>query len=86
MTWVPVRVGCLVFLNNRYYDPTTGFFLSVDPLVATTGQPYLYANGNPTTLSDPSGPGVSCRCGSVGVLVVACVRPQVGPRDGQSGS
>jgi len=44
-----------VFLNNRYHDPTTGAFASVDPLVAKTGQPYLYANGNPTTLSDPSG-------------------------------
>lgn len=55
MTWTPVRVGCSVFLNNRYYDPTTGVFLSVDPLVATTGDPYLYANGNPTTLSDPLG-------------------------------
>jgi RHS repeat-associated protein len=49
------RVGCSVFLNNRYQDPTTGVFLSVDPLVAKTGQAYLYAAGNPTTLSDPSG-------------------------------
>jgi len=44
-----------VFLNNRYYDPTIGVFTSVDPLVGKTGTPYLYANGNPTTLSDPSG-------------------------------
>jgi uncharacterized protein RhaS with RHS repeats len=44
-----------VFLNNRYYDPSIGVFLSVDPLVDKTGQPYTYANGNPTTLSDPSG-------------------------------
>lgn len=43
------------FLNNRYYDPTIGVFLSVDPLVAKTGTPYLYAAGNPTTLSDPNG-------------------------------
>ncbi len=55
MTWVPVRVGCSVFLNNRYYDPTVGVFLSVDPLVGKTGTPYLYANGNPTTSSDPGG-------------------------------
>jgi hypothetical protein len=45
----------LTYLNNRYYDPQLGVFLSVDPLVATTGDPYLYANGNPTTLSDPTG-------------------------------
>jgi RHS repeat-associated protein len=54
-TWAPVRVGCSVFLNNRYYDPTVGVFISVDPLVEKTGTPYLYAAGNPTTLSDPSG-------------------------------
>lgn len=47
------RVGCSVFLNNRYQDPTTGVFISVDPLVAKTGEPYLYGSGNPTTLSDP---------------------------------
>jgi RHS repeat-associated protein len=45
----------LTYLNNRYYDPTVGVFLSVDPLVNKTGDPYLYAAGNPTTLSDPSG-------------------------------
>jgi RHS repeat-associated protein len=45
----------LSYLNNRYYDPATGVFLSVDPLSAQTGTPYLYANGNPTTLKDPSG-------------------------------
>ena len=36
-------------------DPQLGAFTSVDPLVGQTGQPYLYANGSPTTLSDPSG-------------------------------
>jgi hypothetical protein len=44
-----------VFLNNRYHDPTLGTFISVDPLVAATGEAYIYASGNPTTLSDPSG-------------------------------
>jgi RHS repeat-associated protein len=43
------------YLDNRYCDPTVGAFLTVDPLVATTRTPYLYANGNPTTLTDPSG-------------------------------
>jgi len=40
---------------HRYYDPTTGQFLSVDPLVASTGQPYQYAGNNPVNASDPSG-------------------------------
>ncbi len=70
-TWVPTRVGCSVFLNNRYHDPTTGIFLSVDPLVSKTSQPYLYAGGNPTTLSDPSGLepgcGATARAGTCGV-------------------
>jgi len=51
----PADTTGLAYLDNRYYDPDLGVFLSVDPLVATTGTPYLYANANPTTLSDPSG-------------------------------
>ncbi len=43
------------YLNNRYLDASTGTFLSVDPLVASTGTPYLYGNGNPVTYSDPEG-------------------------------
>ena len=54
-----VRPRChvrrLAYLNNRYYDPGIGVFTSVDPLVGKTGTPYLYANGNPSTRSDPSG-------------------------------
>jgi RHS repeat-associated protein len=42
-------------LGQRVYDPAFGVFLSVDPLVSKTGTPYLYANGNPTTFTDPSG-------------------------------
>jgi RHS repeat-associated protein len=45
----------LAYLNNRYHDPMLGVFISVDPLVDMTGEPYIYASGNPTTLSDPTG-------------------------------
>ena len=45
----------LTHLDHRDYDPTTGTFITIDPLVATTGEPYQYATGNPTTLSDPNG-------------------------------
>ena len=45
----------LTYLNNRYHDPTLAAFVSVDPLVGKTGTPYLYGNGTPVTLSDPSG-------------------------------
>ncbi len=45
----------LTYLNNRHYDPTTGVFVSVDPLVTKTMQPYIYGAANPITYSDPSG-------------------------------
>jgi uncharacterized protein RhaS with RHS repeats len=43
------------YLRARYYDPKTAQFITRDPLEAETGQPYLYANGNPTLYTDPSG-------------------------------
>jgi RHS repeat-associated protein len=45
----------LIYMRARYYDPQTRQFLTRDPLVALTRQPYLYANGNPVNFTDPSG-------------------------------
>jgi RHS repeat-associated protein len=49
----------LDLLGARYYNPIVGQFLSTDPLsvtaTAATQNPYLYAAGNPTSLSDPTG-------------------------------
>ncbi|MCL4449088.1 MAG: RHS repeat-associated core domain-containing protein [Actinobacteria bacterium] len=45
----------LIYLIHRYYDSVTGQFTSVDPLVAISGQPYVYAGGDPVNGSDPSG-------------------------------
>ena len=45
----------LIYLQHRYYDPQTGQFLSVDPLVDRTLQSYSYANGDPVKDTDPSG-------------------------------
>jgi RHS repeat-associated protein len=45
----------LYYLRARYYDPTTGQFVTCDPIVAKTRQPYAYAGGAPLNLSDPSG-------------------------------
>lgn len=42
---------------SRYYDPATGQFLSVDPLVALTQQAYLYAGDDPMNRTDPTGDG-----------------------------
>ncbi len=45
----------LDYLIHRYYDPATAQFLSSDPLVDVTGQPYSYAGNDPVNGSDPSG-------------------------------
>jgi RHS repeat-associated protein len=45
----------LLYLINRYYDPATGQFTSVDPDVSQTLTPYGYAVGNPVTTTDPNG-------------------------------
>ena len=50
----------MYFLRARYYDPTTGRFISRDPIRGTLTNPqsqngYNYANANPVNLSDPGG-------------------------------
>ncbi|MFJ3907307.1 RHS repeat-associated core domain-containing protein [Streptomyces vinaceus] len=49
----------LVHLGAREYDPATGRFISVDPIVdfnePKQQNPYVYANNSPVTFSDPSG-------------------------------
>ena len=47
MTCVNSRLGA-------YYDPATGQFLSVDPLVDETGQPYAYTGDDPVNGVDPA--------------------------------
>jgi RHS repeat-associated protein len=42
-------------LRARSYDPATAQFLSRDPLVPLTKQPYVYAGDNPLNATDPSG-------------------------------
>jgi RHS repeat-associated protein len=43
------------YLRSRYYDPTVGQFLTVDPDVAATLSPYGYVAGDPLNDTDPSG-------------------------------
>ncbi|MFD3735616.1 polymorphic toxin-type HINT domain-containing protein [Streptomyces sp. NPDC058632] len=49
----------LTHLGAREYDPATGRFLSVDPIMDLTDPQqingYTYSNNNPLTFSDPSG-------------------------------
>jgi RHS repeat-associated protein len=49
----------LVSMGARFYDPTTGRFISRDPIQAFTDAQqingYSYANNNPVNMSDPTG-------------------------------
>jgi RHS repeat-associated protein len=50
----------LVYMQQRYYDPEVGRFLSVDPVGVDTGtggnfNRYWYANNNPYRYADPDG-------------------------------
>jgi RHS repeat-associated protein len=45
----------LIYLRARIYDPTTAQFMSVDPLVGTTGDAYGFAGQSPVNGGDPKG-------------------------------
>ena len=45
----------LYYLRARYYDPTTGQFLTRDPLGALTQNAYGYAGSDPLNAADPLG-------------------------------
>ena len=40
---------------NRYYDPASYQFLSIDPKVGTTMEPYAFVGGDPLNATDPLG-------------------------------
>jgi RHS repeat-associated protein len=61
----------LTYLRARYYDPATAQFLSRDPAVATTREPYGYVAGNPLNRTNPTG---VCFSGSA-----SCPDPYSGP-------
>lgn len=44
-----------LYLRARYYDPATGQFTTIDPLVGLTEEPYAYTAGNPLNSTDRSG-------------------------------
>jgi RHS repeat-associated protein len=47
----------LIYLRARYYDPATGQFITRDPAVRETRQPYAYVNDSPANGIDPAGLG-----------------------------
>jgi len=42
-------------LRARWYDPSTASFLSPDPALLVTGEPYSYGSGDPLSYTDPLG-------------------------------
>lgn len=52
--WTDEDTG-LVHLRARDYDPTTGQFVTVDPALEDTRQPYAYAGNNPVQFTDHTG-------------------------------
>ena len=44
-----------VDMQARLYDPSTAQFISRDPMVSQTMQPYTYAGDNPTNAGDSTG-------------------------------
>jgi RHS repeat-associated protein len=62
----------LQYLENRFYDPSTDQFMSVDPDIATTNEPYLFTNDDPLNMSDPTGqwPGESIVHKALDVIAV----------------
>jgi RHS repeat-associated protein len=45
----------LIYLRARTYDPSTAQFLSVDPALEATGEPYAYSRNDPLNVDDPMG-------------------------------
>ncbi len=63
----------LIYLRNRVYDPATAQFLSVDPAVSITREPYVYGGDNPVNRRDPDG------LSAEGLEGVPCYWPLCGP-------
>jgi RHS repeat-associated protein len=63
----------LIYMRARTYDPSTAQFLTVDPALGRTGEPYGYATDNPINATDATGLDVDSFClqGSVSAKGIA---------------
>jgi RHS repeat-associated protein len=62
----------LLYLRARYYDPATAQFLTLDPAVEETHEPYGYAGDNPLRFKDPTGLWFAEELGGVGIPCPWC--------------
>ena len=76
----------LIHMHGRVYDPGTGRFLSVDPLIGDPGDsqqvnPYAYVGNRPLISIDPTGQELVCAvvCWTIVSSIVRSVVPMLGP-------
>jgi RHS repeat-associated protein len=62
----------LIWLNARKYDPNTAQFMSIDPMLESTNEPYTYVQNNPLNATDLSG-----LCSSSGPLSWECAKAKM---------
>jgi hypothetical protein len=74
-------MGSEYVVINRYYDPTTDQFLSVDPMISQTDQPYVFTNDSPLNATDPLGLSISGTNGESCISLSACSNPSVQARN-----
>ncbi|HWX45200.1 MAG TPA: RHS repeat-associated core domain-containing protein [Solirubrobacteraceae bacterium] len=62
----------LIYLRARYYDPATAQFLTVDPALSKTHEPYVYVGDKPLTSIDPSGECATARTAALNSTAEEC--------------
>ncbi len=66
----------LTYLRNRYYNPSTGQFVSRDPLEGLTQSAYGYVGARPLDAIDPTGETswwqIGADVGALGITIVGC--------------
>ncbi len=62
----------LIYLRARYYDPATAQFLTVDPALSKTHEPYAYVGDKPLMSIDPSGECATARTAALNSTAEEC--------------
>jgi len=77
----------LVYMQQRYYDPAIGRFLSVDPVstdpkTGASFNRYSYANNNPYRFIDPDGRNSTCTANAQAAAM--CASPETAAGTGEA--